>query len=464
MIWTHLVLCGRDDDINHFITETFSDNKCLKIITGEVGAGKTSFVNACQQICYEPGHELYTNYINKGILPSFKKIEITNNDNFNSFSIKAVISLSANIRSHFTNTGEKMPEPLRDYIEYWTNIKLQANLGGFSIGASILGCGGQIGINEGSYLYQEITDPHNSFTQIVKLFLRNTSIKGVFMLIDNIDIVRETELIRVLDEIRDSYFLEEHVYWILVGQRGLSEIISSKSRRLGGYITGTELYLDKVSPKMFLKAISEREAAFKIRDNKKLEEFKNLRRKQAIQNVLYKVDIKEMPNIKYIDKYADFNIFPPLDESTHLMIYDFSHRELRESFKICYDICLKAQEYIKSHGQLSLRIAMNNLIEYCDSMTSLMDFKSDYIDILNKIYLMNGVTNDKYEAFNYQSASGFDSLLRNFANNGLLIKKEQKRKKFYEISWRLEALAICGWLGDECLDKSHLNYFSNMDL
>lgn len=483
MIWTHLgfqgniyfrdplpintfsigLLCGREDEVHHFITETFSDNKCLKIITGEVGVGKTSFVNTCQQICYEPGHELFKDYITQSILPSFKKIEVTNNDSFDSFAIKAVISLAVNIKSHYINSGQKMPEKLNEYVDYWTNVRLQVHPGGFSIAASVLGTGGQIGMDGGSYAYQEIKSPHNSFEQLLKLLLNYKSIRGVFMLIDNIDMVKESELIRVLNEIRDSYFSIAHVYWILVGQRGLSEIISSKSRRLGGYITGTELHLDKLQPRVFLKAIEERQAAFIIRDRKKLKEFKDLRRKRALQNVLNKPDIKELPNIKYLDKYADFKIFSPVDESTHLMIYDFTHRELRESFKVCYDICLRAQEYIKSHGQLPLRLAMNYMIEYCDSMTSFMDLKGNDIGILQKIYLMDGVTNRKYEDFNYKSASGFDSLLRNFESKGLLIKKERGGVKFYDISWRLEALAVCGVIGKECLNKSFINHFPDLE-
>lgn len=483
MIWTHLglqgniyfrdplpinnfgisLLCSRENEVDLFITETFSDNKCLKIITGEVGVGKTSFVNACQQICYEPGHKLFKEYIKQSILPAFKKIEVTNNDNFDSFAIKAVISLAVSIKSHYINSGQKMPEKLLEYIDYWTNIKLQVNPGGFSIAASVLGTGGQIGMNGGSYAYQEIKNPHNSFEQILKLLLNNTSIRGVFMLIDNIDIVKEFELIRVLNEIRDSYFSMEHVYWILVGQRGLSEIISSKSRRLGGYINGTELHIEKLQPRMFLRAIEERQSAFTIKDQKKLKEFKDLRRKRALQNNLNKPDIKELPNIMYLDKYSDFHIFAPVDESTHLMIYDFTHRELRESFKVCYEICLRAQEYIKSHGQLSLRLAMNYMIEYCDSMTSFIDLKGSDIEILQKIYLMNGVTNGKYKDFNYKSASGFDSMLRNFENKGLLIKKARDGVKFYEISWRLEALAVCGVIGKECLDKSFINHFSELE-
>lgn len=169
MIWTHLglqgniyfrdplpinnfgisLLCGRENEVDLFITETFSDNKCLKIITGEVGVGKTSFVNACQQICYEPGHKLFKEYIKQSILPAFKKIEVTNNDNFDSFAIKAVISLAVSIKSHYINSGQKMPEKLLEYIDYWTNIKLQVNPGGFSIAASVLGTGGQIGMNGG---------------------------------------------------------------------------------------------------------------------------------------------------------------------------------------------------------------------------------------------------------------------------------------------------------------------------
>ena len=458
------LLCGRDAELHQVISECFADNKCLKVIGGDVGVGKTSFVNACQFVCYEKGSSDLTNDFDHKILPSYRKIEISNYDNLHSFSIKAILSLTTNINSHFINSGFSIPESIREYVDYWTRIKLQASTAGLTIGANVLGCGGQVGRGSTSHTYQEMRDPLTAFENLRKLILDETDLTGVFMLIDNADIVRESELVRILDEIRDSYFSMEHIYWILVGQKGLSELVSSTSRRLSGYLTGSEIIIDKLTPKMFLTAIEERQKMFRIKDSTRIEKFKEQRRRQAILHKMTQPDIEGKATIKYVDKYANFDIFPPIDESIHLMIYEFTHRELRESFKICSDITIRAQEYIKSIGPLSSDIGMNYLIEYCDATTSFIELKDEHTKILSKIYLDNGTSNTEYKRFGYKSASGFESLLRTISNKGLLLQKESSSGKHYIIGWRLEAMALCNLLDNNCTKKAHDKHFDQLRL
>jgi len=430
------LLCGRDYEIGQFIDECLSDNKCLKVIGGDVGIGKTSFVNACQFICYDPkGFKLFSS-LNRKILPSYKKLELSNYDNINSFSIKSIISLTTNINSHFINTGQKIPDSIKDYIDYWTKVRLKTSSGGLSLGVTVFGSGGQIDRKSNSYQIQELRDPLTAFYHLLEIILNETDISSVFMLIDNIDTVERGSLIRILDEVRDSFFTIDDIYWILVGQKGLGELISGGSRRLGGYLTGPEITLAKLQPKVFLSAIEERDKAFRISNESDIKKFKEKRIKIA--------------KLKKGKMDVDYSIYPPLDEQTHMMIYEFTHFELREAFRICYDITVRAQEYIRASGQLLFQDAFNYLVEYCDTITSFIDSFNDYKGLLSNIYRESGVNNSVYKEYGYKSASGFESLLRKFANNGLLLPKTRGGIKLYESSWRLEAMALCDLLDKDC--------------
>ena len=108
---------------------------------------------------------------------------------------------------------------------------------------TVFGSGGNVDRQANTYEAQEIRDPITAFNNLLSHILNETNISGIFMFVDNLDIVDNRSIIRVLDEVRDSYFTLDNVYWLLVGQKGLGELISGGSRRLGGYLTGVEIPL-----------------------------------------------------------------------------------------------------------------------------------------------------------------------------------------------------------------------------
>ncbi len=436
------LLCGRDNEISQFIDDCFSDNKCLKVIGGDVGIGKTSFVNACQFICYKPkGFKLASSYLNKKILPSYKKVELSDRDDINSFSLKSVISLTTNINTHFMNTGEKIPHSIKDYIDYWTKVRLKTSSGGLGVQVASFG----MSYTSNTYESQEMRDPLTAFYQLLNNILDETDLSGVFMLLDNIDTFkREINLVRILDEIRDSFFTSDNIYWILVGQKGLGQLISSQSRRLGGYLTGQEITLQKLQPKVFLYAIEKREKSLRLSNESDLKTFRENRKKIA-KSKKGKLDV-------------DYTIYPPLDDTTHTMIYEFTHFELRETFKICSDTTIRAQEYVKANGQLLSEHAFNYLIEYSDKMTSTIYDINHYKGFLSKIYRKREVSNSEYKKYGYKTASGFESVLRKFAHKGLLLSRTKDKIKLYEASWIVEAMALCNLLDEGCNQLAYAKY------
>lgn len=424
------LLYGRDDEINIFVTDCLNNKRCLKVIGGDVGVGKTSFANVAQYMCFQAENDRYKSSVK--YLPSFREIGLSNHDNLSSFSIKAVKTLAINIQSYFSKSGLEIPKSLKEYIDFWTKIKLTISEGGISVGIDILGTGGQLDTQKPVYSYHYPRDPIYTFNNMLKIFLDESDISGVFMLIDNLDTIDKNILINILNQVRDSYFTIDSVYWILVGQRDIGQTIEERSRRLGGYLTGDDISLEHLSPLGFYSAVQERGKVLRITEPHLLDKFIKERGRRLRRNLTEK------------------DIELPLDHTTHIMVYEFVHHELREAFKICNDITIRAQEEILAHGPLTGDHALNYLIEYCDKEVSSVDLSKKNENILSRIYSDNGVSNTSFRLYGYQNAAGFDSLLRAFANRGLLKQSEERGKKRYDPTWKLESLAMCNLLDEEC--------------
>ncbi|MCI0618686.1 hypothetical protein L0244_37385, partial [bacterium] len=399
------LLCGRGSEIENFILDCSSDSRILKVIGGDIGVGKTSFVNVAQYICYIPTNNDGAGVISElRLLPSFRKIEVTDDDHLESFAIKAVKALAFNINQYYCENKKSIPMALREYIDYWTRLKLELSSGGVGFGVSVIGSGGNFEKQSATYTFQDIRDPVYSFNIMLKEFLNDSGMAGVFILIDNLDTVRPNCLLRTLDEIRDSFFIIDHVYWILVGQAGLGLLINERSRRLGGYLTGTEIEITQLQPYSLLNAIREREKVFEITDLEVTQHLTKIRKASKKRS-------------------TKFEIKPPLDDVVHLKIYEFTHFELRETFRICSDITVRALDQILDFEQLSIDDALTHLVEFCNKEFSFIRLSPNQREILSAIYKDNGVSNISYHDFGYRSASGFDTLLRSLLHNGILLLK-----------------------------------------
>ncbi len=442
------LLLGREIEINTYISEILGEKRSIKIISDDVGVGKTSFINICQYICYRPqiNGELDIEK-NQLILPSFRSIQINNDDNYESFTYKITKVLSNNIYNYYRENELDIPDELLDHLEYWIKIKKQVSTTSGSLGATFLGSGGQFSKQSATYSFQELRDPIYAFDFILQIFLKYSGYDGVFLLIDNLDIVDSNQIVNILDEIRDDFLIKENVHWILIGNRELGNNLNVRSRRLRGFFTGTQIRLNRLSNKAFLTAIDTRSRMFSINDPEMIKEITS--QKNKIRKKRY--------HLEYTNNYK---FMTPLDEKSHLMIYEFAHFELRETFRIYTDLTFRAFQYIILYDQLSIDDTFRYLFEFCEEETSELIMKPKDKKILSKLYLKGFVSNYNYKIFGYKSASGFDTLLRSYSKQGYLLLKEDNKNYQYEISWKLEALAMTGKLNKKATDLSTKKHYS----
>lgn len=423
---------GRSSESDEFISDCMSDNRCLKIISGDVGTGKTSFVNACQNYFYEEQDE-------RRLLPSFRKIEISNKDDNNSFVRKACNIIAMNISMHYQNIDTSVPENFKPYIDYWFQVKVKTSEGGKSFGASALGSGLQGGHTSKSYSVQEMQDPLYAFNFMLNEFLESAKFSGIFLVIDNLDIVDENIMIDILNNVRDTCLGQQNIYWILIGLRGLSSVISEKSQRLSSYVTGTELWLDNFSNKTVEEIIEQRAIKLELEDKTALS-----RLRAEARNKMKRLSGDH-------SRFQEFKVRPPLNYETVTTVYEFTQYDLRETFRICTHITKKAfaDDVLMPGILLEFDYARNYFYDFIQDEYKNYNVNEKHLELLSRIYL-NGkaVQTSNYSLYGYKRPQGFAMALKPLRDKRLLVVDENAHDTTYRISSRTEALAILGKLGE----------------
>ena len=113
---------GRDQEIKEYLIDVLSDKRSLKIVTGDIGVGKTTFVNACQYYSYDRRTPFELGFHLPQVLPCFEKIQIRESDTIDGFTEKAIISVCQSIAHHCKIAGID-PPPAVSY----THLTLPTN-------------------------------------------------------------------------------------------------------------------------------------------------------------------------------------------------------------------------------------------------------------------------------------------------------------------------------------------------
>ena len=427
---------GRIAEVQELLVDCASDSRSLKLVTGDVGVGKTSFVNACQHFFYTGNPPKNLPRPAKKILPSFYRIELDDQETAKSFISKACHTLAKNLNAHYEYQKKPLPASLRPFVNYWLNTSIKTSDGGFGMGVF----GAQISFQEPSYNLQEMRDPLFSLHFMLKEFSSLEQFQGIFLVVDNLDIVNFDVQINVFNSARDSLFFSEGFYWVMIGQKGLSSLIHSKSQRLSSLITGIELSLLPLSVQELEDLIEHRSKVFRITDPTML------RRRNE--------EVKESVDKKY-RKDLNLTIRPPCSTSTLTEIYELTKMDLRETFRICEYITKKTYaDEILFLEPVGIDIYKNYLIELIDNDFQKVIVSKQHIGVLSRLYREGKrVQSSDYAGYGYKSASGFSNTIRSLVKQRFLIPDESKDPIEYRASWRTEALAITGRFGVEAMDK-----------
>ncbi len=250
----------------------------------------------------------------------------------------------------------------------------------------------------------------------MSLCINEFNLRGIAILVNNLDILTKPKLIHFFNEARDELFDLEGIFWTFIGRKGLESIIETEAQRVADYLSGTELCIDPLS----------------------------------IQN------IREMIRIRVKNFRDNPRIRCPLSDEIINAVYYLSMQETRETLKICGEIVRRVMAVDPSYSIIPYDIALNALISYTHDRAKEIELTASKINVLRAVYENRSCRPKDYEAYGYSTLQGFISALKGLVNKRLLSVEVKGQARIYKMTGMTLIAAITGALGrdiEEVADK-----------
>ena len=406
------LLMGRESEQVEFLTTIESANEGVFVLSGVPGVGKTSFLNI-QQYFIENGQ----GYGDK-ILAARTLCSVQPSDEPKHIAIRCLQSFTKSIQQYCEEKNKKLPKQVEKVINWLHQNKPST----FEFGFQILGNGINYGkevhlpnLNEASY--ETLTELLKTLSLEVKTEL---NFSGSFIVMDNIENLHEDDLSDVLVSFRDTLFTIEGIWFILIGQSGLSSLIQS---------TNPKVY-QRLSGGMELKPIS-------------------------VENLIKAVD-------KRVEKFHSSSSIgsSPISEEIYLKLFKCSNGEIRFVFKYCIQICISFVQTLRKYMTLekveiddaSFDTFMGKYIVekhiqedfalLCLKEKIMEEFEGLYLTneekgILKKIGEMGKIKPKEYKEFSIFGVKTLQEFslnyLTKFSQQNLLFKRQEGKVVTYEL-------------------------------
>jgi len=408
---------GRDEEIKKYLADVLSDNRSLKIVSGDVGVGKTTFVNACQYFSYTQSLPFNFNFDIPKILPCFEKIQIRESDNIDDFFHQAITSICQSIVHHSKLKRIEPPSEVQKILSYFLELSIGTGGSGLSIGASALGTGLQYGKTKQSEIPNPIRNARVHLKKLVELAKNKLGFQGVFVIVNNLDILSKNKLIEFVNTARDELFDIPGIYWTLIGRKGIGSVIETEADRVADYLSGIESYIGALDFKKTMQII-----------NKRVETY------------------RESKNIKC-----------PLTDDTIQSIYFLSVQELRETLRICGEITKTVLLINPSYDVIPNDIAMKAFVRYAHDRAKDIELSESKIRVLKSVFERESCRPKDFEKFGYDTVQGFIAALKGLVGKRLLSVEERGTARIYSITGMTMIAALTGALGNEIQDATMEN-------
>ena len=405
------LLIGRDEESIDFVTALEASVSGVTIVSGVPGVGKTSFLNI-QQFLLETEQKGF----GPKILAARQLCPIWPDDTPGAIGIRALTSLIKSIDTYCELNEVKLPSEAKKIKKWLTNPKE----GGFDIGVSILGFGGNFGRN---ISVPPLNDSNfENIQDIIEIIseeaCRELNFRSVVICLDNIENLDDNNLIRILMTFRDTLFNLNRIWWVLIGQTGLDSLIQSLDSRV----------FQRIAYSNELKPISVDEL------------------KIAIDKRISKFHIGQKGN-------------SPVSEKIYQKLYNCSNGEIRFVFKYCSGICIsfiqamrkilaktdksyneKEDLYDTILGQnlIGNQIKDDKAIDYLKEIVTKefigFHLKQKDVEILAYIASNRQVRPKDYKSLGFKTMQDFSSnFLNRLASQNLLLRKQEGRAVKYEL-------------------------------
>jgi len=205
---------GRKDEVSRISRLIFSKGGSRILVTGDVGVGKTTFVNYARYRAFM-----------KDFFTPIKEIAVQTNWNPNDFVLNTLASIYTTLKL-FQNDSDYVSKETYSKLE--SLFELSPTVKKTTIQASILGIGGSLESGYGEVQERTALLLQEFFTKVIEEIKENTK-KEVIIHYNNLELLKEKDLRNVFDNLRD-FFQIPNIHFIFVGSLSVYGIINTMRR------------------------------------------------------------------------------------------------------------------------------------------------------------------------------------------------------------------------------------------
>lgn len=423
------LLVGRSPEATEFVTALDSAKQGIVVLSGAPGVGKTSFLNV-QQYKMEVGLTWFgpTSLYARHLCP------VQPSDSSRDLALRALDSYFKSVSDYCSEKGLMLPKETKK-IGGWISNKKS---GGFSLGVTVLGIGGNISRSVqlpslSDATFENIMDAISVISsEVVSCFDFDCSI----IVLDNLENLDDKALSDVLISFRDTLFSTPGVWWVLIGQSGLGSLIQSLDSRIFERINGSGIEIKPVKFDDLYAAIEKRVSKFHIAGHGNKAPLS-----QETHRMLFEASLGEM---RFVFKYGN-SICQAFVEDMRTGVLESFEKQYSADMKLTEDETKEMrgriqEEIDKAIGkslvneQVPDEIAVHFLEQIVNRELEGLYLKPKEKEVFQKIGEKGSARPSDYKEFSVKTMQDFSSnYLTKFYKQKLLVREQQGRYVNYRL-------------------------------
>jgi len=389
---------GRSQEIRRLIAKWDEPNGAITVVGGNIGTGKTSFLNVCQYLSLMGIRDFQLTYDPPYLMPSYSKVQLETGQEDQDLLLRVLRAAAESIKRACSVIGEPVPDAVEEVLQWLDSLTgsststtgggLSGGVAGYSTGISFSRSQGAGARASGDISRDSLVAALSRLAAAVRTV---REYRGIIVAINNIEMVDTTQVVELLNRFRDTLFAVEGVWWVLIGQRGLYDLIEAEAPRVAQRIKGTETTLDGLSWEDFHLAIQARAEQFRTRP----------------------------------DAVA------PVGDALLRALFDASNGEIRYVFKMADDIVTDALAANPGSTNVPPAMAESMLRDAVQSQLDRLALTERQRRVLRLMTEQRGVRPMQYKDYGFQNAPHFIQTLHPLQEKGLVSKSTQGNVALY---------------------------------
>lgn len=383
---------GRQREASRYLTNVSGVSEGgIVIVEGDVGVGKTSFVNVMQHTCYD-GREKTA----PRLLPTFEPIEPRSPIDI----IQILVSVLSNgINSLVRLYGKKEVEKDRIFkkVKQITS-HLVHTTSSVQAGIQILGTGASVGRQKAKAQTSPISTSLPPILETMDRWIDRCRSKfdldGFSIPIDNLDTIDDVDVMTLFNQMRDLAVRRRNFWWTFIAGTGTFSNLETRSPRVSELVTGLPVFLSPLSWSEIQEAIEKR--------------------------------------LKWASTTR--SPIPPVSEKTIKLLYEISKGEIRFLFKRITDLILEFKARYPGESTIGHEESVAMLRNIAMEKLKATRITKSETKILKEMANAKSFRPKDFERFGLKSPQSLNKYLKRFMNLQLVQRTKKGRASIYRPS------------------------------